>query len=98
MYEAYRELRTVKHTVNKHIVKLDLDLDIFGALCPSKSGLMNKHIVKHIVRIETLGRDANLAQINDQSLDNFCPHRLWRNVEIKPFDNHPLTVEKIIRF
>jgi len=22
---------------------------IFGALCPSKSGLMNKHIVKHIV-------------------------------------------------
>ena len=22
-----------------------------GALCPSKSGLMNKHIVKHIVRI-----------------------------------------------
>ena len=59
MYEAYRELRTVKHTVNKHIVKLDLDLDIFGALCPSKSGLMNKHIVKHIVRTETLGRDAN---------------------------------------
>jgi hypothetical protein len=24
---------------------------IFGALCPSKSGLMNKHIVKHIVNI-----------------------------------------------
>ena len=23
---------------------------IFGALCPSKSGLMNKHIVKHIVK------------------------------------------------
>ena len=23
---------------------------IFGALCPSKSGLMNKHIVKHIVQ------------------------------------------------
>ena len=22
---------------------------IFGALCPSKSGLVNKHIVKHIV-------------------------------------------------
>ena len=22
---------------------------VFGALCPSKSGLMNKHIVKHIV-------------------------------------------------
>ena len=28
----------------KHIVKCS----IFGALCPSKSGLMNKHIVKHI--------------------------------------------------
>ena len=24
---------------------------IFGALCPSKSGLMNKHIVKHIVKL-----------------------------------------------
>jgi hypothetical protein len=23
---------------------------IFGALCPSKTGLMNKHIVKHIVQ------------------------------------------------
>ena len=23
---------------------------IFGALCPSKSGLMNKHIVKHVVK------------------------------------------------
>ena len=23
---------------------------MFGALCPSKSGLMNKHIVKHIGR------------------------------------------------
>ena len=23
---------------------------IFGALCPSKSGLMNKHIVKHTVK------------------------------------------------
>jgi hypothetical protein len=30
----------------EHIVK--------GALCPSKSGLMNKHIVKHIVRVEVL--------------------------------------------
>jgi len=25
---------------------------IFGALCPSKSGLMNKHIVKHIVKVK----------------------------------------------
>ena len=25
---------------------------VFGALCPSKSGLMNKHIVKHIVFAE----------------------------------------------
>jgi hypothetical protein len=25
-----------------------------GALCPSKSGLMNKHIVKHIVHFEFL--------------------------------------------
>ena len=24
-----------------------------GALCPSKSGLMNKHIVKHIVNEQT---------------------------------------------
>ena len=24
-----------------------------GALCPSKSGLMNKHIVKHIVKLQT---------------------------------------------
>ena len=23
---------------------------IFGALCPSKSGLVNKHVVKHIVK------------------------------------------------
>ena len=28
---------------------------IWGALCPSKSGLMNKHIVKHIV-IMGIGR------------------------------------------
>ena len=30
---------------------------IFGALCPSKSGLMNKHIVKH--SINTLGLDTH---------------------------------------
>jgi len=28
---------------------------IFGALCPSKSGLMNKHIVKHIMMMAGLG-------------------------------------------
>ena len=27
---------------------------IFGALCPSKSGLMNKHIVKHIVGLRVI--------------------------------------------
>jgi len=27
---------------------------IFGALCPSKSGLIHKHIVKHIVHVGTL--------------------------------------------
>ena len=47
----------VKHIVNEHIVPcLNADLlwvlqgqcFILGALCPSKSGLMKKHIVKHI--------------------------------------------------
>jgi len=37
----------------KHIVyvsgSLKVDISFFGALCPSESGLMNKHIVKHIV-------------------------------------------------
>ena len=31
---------------------------IFGALCPSKSGLMNKHIVKHIIVAELEGNIA----------------------------------------
>ena len=30
----------------KHVINL-----IWGALCPSKPGLLNKHIVKHIVTI-----------------------------------------------
>ena len=39
---------------DKHVVNMPLgalysvgQYFIFGALCPSKSGLMNKHIVKH---------------------------------------------------
>ena len=36
---------------------------IFGALCPSKSGLMNKHIVKHIVDVElTEGKGLTLSR------------------------------------
>ena len=35
--------------MNKHIV-IRVNALFLGALCPSKSGLMNKHIVKHIVK------------------------------------------------
>jgi hypothetical protein len=34
--------------MKKHIVKHNALF--LGALCPSKSGLLNKHIVKHIVK------------------------------------------------
>ena len=35
--------------MNKHIVKHSpVNDSLLGALCPFKSGLMNKHIVKHI--------------------------------------------------
>ena len=42
--------------MSSHIITVDSVFwgsDLFlGALCPSKSGLMNKHIVKHIVKGE----------------------------------------------
>ena len=46
----------MKHTLRRTRLRPDISwvsvgqYFIFGALCPSKSGLMNKHIVKHIVK------------------------------------------------
>jgi len=49
--------------MNKHIVKhivywsLRVNDPFLGALCPSKSGLMNKHIVKHTGGAKSTGKN-----------------------------------------
>ena len=45
------------HPIYMHNNEMSGKTHLFGALCRSKSGLMNKHIVKHIVKhqCQTLG-------------------------------------------
>ena len=40
---------------------------IFGALCPSKSGLMNKHIVKHTLCPSHIVKHTVLVRTNEQT-------------------------------
>jgi len=58
-------LGSVKVKSLKSLVPCARTIKLFGALCPSKSGLMNKHIVKHIVNEHIVNIPSKSGLLNE---------------------------------